>query len=61
MPDFIINGTLRKVIKENTGNKFTETPIIIAKYETKGKIKQSRQMPDRNQHGGAGGMPDRPS
>ncbi len=30
-PDFIINGMVRKVIRDIGGNKFVDTPIIIVK------------------------------
>jgi len=40
-PDFIINGTVRKVIRVVRGNKFADTPIIIVNYDTKGKIQKS--------------------
>jgi hypothetical protein len=40
-PDFIIKGILSKVIKEIRGNKFVDTPTIIAKYDTSGKIQKS--------------------
>jgi len=40
-PDFIIKGRLRKVIRDHRGKKFADTPIIIVKYDTSGKIQKS--------------------
>ena len=40
-PDFIINGMPSKVIRDIRGKKFIDTPIIIAKYDTSGKIQKS--------------------
>ena len=40
-PDFIINGIVNRVIRDKIGNKFVETPIIIAQYDNSGKIQKS--------------------
>jgi hypothetical protein len=39
-PDFIIKGMPRRLIKDIKGNRFADTPIIIAAYETSGKIQK---------------------
>jgi len=40
-PDFIIRGIVSRVIKDTRGNKFVETPSIIAQYDNTGKIQKS--------------------
>ncbi len=40
-PDFIIKGIPSRVIRDISGNRFADTPIIIAKYDTSGKTQKS--------------------
>lgn len=40
-PEFIIKGKLKKQIKDNSGKKLRDIPIIIIEYAIKGKIQNN--------------------